>query len=96
MKNLNREFLESGACKIAHNENAAALPEKVLQFGEGNFLRAFIDWMIDEMNVVGAFNGRIVVGQPLENGLIEMLNEQDGFYTFATWNLTAKLSMKPK
>ncbi len=57
------------------------LPERVLQFGEGNFLRAFIDWMLHRMNEAGEFRGRAVVVQPLENGLIDLLNEQDGLYT---------------
>ena len=49
MKLLNYKLLSSGDVSVAHN-NAKELPEKVLQFGEGNFLRAFINWMIDEMN----------------------------------------------
>jgi tagaturonate reductase len=56
-------------------------PEKVIQFGEGNFLRAFVDWQIDKMNDEAGFNGSVVVVQPLENGLVDMLNEQDGLYT---------------
>ncbi len=56
-------------------------PEKVIQFGEGNFLRAFVDWQIDKMNEEAGFNGSVVVVQPLENGLVDMLNEQDGLYT---------------
>lgn len=57
------------------------LPERVLQFGEGNFLRAFVDWMFNRMNRDGFFNGRIVVVQPIETGLTEIINEQDGLYT---------------
>lgn len=56
-------------------------PEKVMQFGEGNFLRAFIDWQIDKMNKEAGFNGSVVVVQPIENGLVNKLNEQDGLYT---------------
>ncbi|MDR3594130.1 tagaturonate reductase [Clostridium sp.] len=56
-------------------------PERVIQFGEGNFLRGFVDWQIDEMNEKADFNGSVVVVQPQENGLIHMLNEQDGLYT---------------
>jgi tagaturonate reductase len=56
-------------------------PEKVLQFGEGNFLRAFVDWQIDKMNEEADFNGSVVVVQPLEGGLIDMLNDQDCLYT---------------
>lgn len=56
-------------------------PVKVIQFGEGNFLRAFIDWQIDKMNKEADFNGSVAVVQPLANGLIDMLNDQDGLYT---------------
>lgn len=61
--------------------NSRSKTERVLQFGEGNFLRAFIDWMIHRMNEQGLFNGSAVVIQPLENGLVDLLNEQDGLYT---------------
>jgi len=56
-------------------------PEKVIQFGEGNFLRGFVDWQIDKMNDEADFNGSVVVVQPQEGGLIDALNEQDGLYT---------------
>jgi len=56
-------------------------PEKILQFGEGNFLRAFVDWQIDKMNKNADFNGSVVVVQPIEHGLVDKLNEQDGLYT---------------
>ena len=59
----------------------SALPEKVLQFGEGNFLRGFVDWMIDRMNRQGLFNGRVVVVQPIGRGLAPVINEQDALYT---------------
>lgn len=55
--------------------------EKILQFGEGNFLRAFVDWMINRLNENGYFKGSVVVVQPLEGGMVEKLNEQDGLYT---------------
>src|SRR4051795_10672963 len=56
-------------------------PEKVLQFGEGNFLRGFVDWQIDVMNKQGSFNGSVVVVQPRGQEKIEKLNAQDGLYT---------------
>lgn len=56
-------------------------PEKVLQFGEGNFLRGFVDWQIDVMNKQGNFNGSVVVVQPRGQEKIEKLNAQDGLYT---------------
>jgi tagaturonate reductase len=59
----------------------AEFPERILQFGEGNFLRSFVDWMIDAMNRRDLFGGRAVVVQPIERGLVDVLNEQDGLYT---------------
>lgn len=58
-------------------------PEKVLQFGEGNFLRAFVDWMIDKANRGGIYEGSIVLCQPISQGLKDMINAQDGVYTLA-------------
>ena len=58
-------------------------PERVLQFGEGNFLRAFVDWMIDKANRDGIYRGSIVLCQPIEKGLKDMINAQDGVYTLA-------------
>ncbi|MDR3627054.1 MAG: tagaturonate reductase [Ignavibacteriaceae bacterium] len=57
------------------------MPEKVIQFGEGNFLRAFVDWQFNELNKQGLFNGRVVLVQPLEKGMVNTINEQDGLYT---------------
>jgi tagaturonate reductase len=56
------------------------LPIKIVQFGEGNFLRAFIDYAIQKLNNEADFNAGIAVVQPIEYGLIKMLNEQDGLY----------------
>ncbi len=55
--------------------------ETVIQFGEGGFLRAFCDWMIDAMNKQGLYSGNIVVVQPIEQGMCEMLDKQDCIYT---------------
>lgn len=59
-------------------ENA---PERVLQFGEGNFLRAFVDYFFDMANEKCGFNGKVVLCQPIAQGLTKMINEQDGLYT---------------
>lgn len=67
--------------KLLKRETAPTLPVKVLQFGEGNFLRAFIDWMIHEMNKQGKFNGLVQLVQPLPTGLTDLINAQDGLYT---------------
>lgn len=55
-------------------------PVKVLQFGEGNFLRAFVDWIIDILNEKTSFNGNVHVVQPIEHGMIDLLNQQEGLY----------------
>jgi hypothetical protein len=66
---------------LGHSAAARLLPERVLQFGEGNFLRAFVDWMLERMNRAGVFNGRAVLIQPIAQGLADAINEQDGLYT---------------
>lgn len=58
-------------------------PEKILQFGEGNFLRAFTDWMINKANQENVYQGSIVLCQPIAQGLSNLINEQDGVYTLA-------------
>ena len=55
-------------------------PERIIQFGEGNFLRAFVDWIVFNMNNKADFNSSVVIVQPLANGMIDMLNNQDGLY----------------
>ena len=55
-------------------------PEKVIQFGEGNFLRAFVDWIIWNLDRKTGFNGGVVVVQPIEKGMVDMLNSQNGLY----------------
>lgn len=57
------------------------LPIKIIQFGEGNFLRAFIDYAFQKLNNEVGFNAGIAVVQPIEKGLVNLLNEQDGLYT---------------
>lgn len=55
-------------------------PTRILQFGEGNFLRAFTDWIVHKMNKEAGFNAGVDVVQPLPNGMVDKLNEQDGLY----------------
>ena len=59
---------------------AVRYPEKVIQFGEGNFLRAFVDWIIWNTNQKTDFNAGVVVVQPIDRGMVDMLNSQDGLY----------------
>lgn len=56
-------------------------PVRVLQFGEGNFLRAFVDYMIDIANEKGVFDGDIVLVKPIEFGSLDRFHEQDCQYT---------------
>lgn len=56
-------------------------PEKVMQFGEGNFLRAFVDYFFDVANEKAGFNGKVVLVQPIASGLTKMINDQEGLYT---------------
>ena len=60
---------------------AARHPERIIQFGEGNFLRAFMDWIVDALNEQADFDSSVVVVQPIEQGLTDVLNSQDGLYT---------------
>lgn len=57
------------------------LTERVLQFGEGNFLRGFVDWMLDRLNKENEGDYGVVIVQPLKNGLVDKINEQDGLYS---------------
>ena len=56
-------------------------PEKVLQFGEGNFLRAFVDYWFDVSNEKAGWNGKCVLVQPIPQGLASPINRQEGLYT---------------
>ena len=80
---LNRTLFRSGFA-LPKNVICGSLdefPEKVLQFGEGNFLRAFFDWMLDETNANGLFGGSVVAVQPIASGMAVQINKQDGLYT---------------
>ena len=55
--------------------------ERVIQFGEGGFLRGFVDWMLQKVNENSDFDGSVVVVQPIEKGMCDMLSEQNCVYT---------------
>ncbi len=59
----------------------AEYPIKVMQFGEGNFLRAFVDYMIDIANEKGVFDGSIAIVKPISFGSLDMFKEQNNLYT---------------
>lgn len=56
-------------------------PVRVLQFGEGNFLRAFVDYFFDLMNEKGGFHGKVMLVQPIAEGRTAEINAQEGLYT---------------
>lgn len=58
-----------------------AAPVRVLQFGEGNFLRAFVDYWFDMSNEKAGWNGKVALVQPIAQGLTQLINEQEGLYT---------------
>ncbi|MCM1054213.1 MAG: tagaturonate reductase [Bacteroides sp.] len=70
MKDLNRT-----------NFAAGERPIRIMQFGEGNFLRAFVDWILQNLNDSGVINSDAVVVQPMPAGRVEELKKQDGLYT---------------
>ena len=70
MKNLREQGIER-----------VGRPIKVLQYGEGNFLRAFVDYMIDIANEKGVFDGNIAIVKPISFGSTEMFHNQNNLYT---------------
>lgn len=75
---LNYDVLEKSGyqgyvCKSA--------PVRVLQFGEGNFMRAFVDYFFDISNEKAGFNGKVALVQPIAQGLTDLVNKQEGLYT---------------
>ena len=58
-------------------------PVKVMQFGEGNFLRAFVDYFYDIANEKAGYNGKVKLVQPISNfpQMADWINEQEGLYT---------------
>ena len=57
------------------------MKEKIIQFGEGGFLRGFADWMVQYANEKAGFDGKVVVVQPIEKGMCDMLESQGCVYT---------------
>lgn len=78
MKRLNYQTLKESGYSGYILKDA---PEKVLQFGEGNFLRAFVNYWFDVSNEKAGWNGKCVLVQPIAPGLAKLINEQEGLYT---------------
>ncbi|MFZ4928996.1 tagaturonate reductase [Chryseobacterium sp. Mn2064] len=71
---LNRELIGS----------QQTLPIKIVQFGGGNFMRGFTDYVIDQLNKKAGFNAGIANVQPTQGGSVHKLEEQDNLYTLFT------------
>ena len=78
MELLNYDVLEKSGYKGYVLKDA---PIRVLQFGEGNFMRAFVDYFFDISNEKAGFNGKVALVQPIAQGLTELVNKQEGLYT---------------
>ena len=70
MENLSREIIETNV-----------YPNKILQFGGGNFLRCFVDWMVQVLNEKTDFNAGVIIVKPKEQGNYKELRQQDGLFT---------------
>lgn len=68
----------------------ALYPERIIQFGEGNFLRAFIDWQIDLLNEHTDLNAGVVIVRPIASDFPPSLSTQDGLYTTIIRGLNEK------
>lgn len=72
MNNLNRNTVLT---------TKSTLPTKIIQFGGGNFLRAFVDWMVQVLNEETDFNAGVTIVKPTERGDYQELKNQDGLFT---------------
>lgn len=68
----------------------ARYPERIIQFGEGNFLRAFVDWQVDLLNEHTDLDAGVVIVRPIESEFPPSLNTQDGLYTTLIRGLNEK------
>ena len=62
-------------------QNKTVRPERIIQFGEGGFLRGFADWILQIVNEKTDFNGSVVVVQPIAQGMCDVLTAQNCVYT---------------
>lgn len=81
VKNASDANIEHGQIEIADDQRN--VPIRVLQIGEGHFIRAFVDWMLHVCQQQHIFNGGVVVTQPREKGASKLLKlqQQDGLFT---------------
>src|SRR5208282_3630672 len=67
-----------GALAMAH---AVPAPVRILQFGEGNFLRAFIDWMVDRMRTRAGYDGSVLLVKTIPGPFSPDFARQDDVFT---------------
>jgi tagaturonate reductase len=92
MKKKNREEI----MKINEIYPKKVYKEKIIQFGEGGFLRGFVDWIVQLTNEATDFNGGVVVVQPIEKGLCHLLDKQDCTYTHVMRGIKDKVATVDK
>lgn len=84
MPTLNQQLLENYQgldAELIRERKPPTMPEKIIQFGTGNFLRGFVDYYIDKANKQGHYDGRVVTIQSTGSDTSKLINQQDGLYT---------------
>ena len=97
MKRLNKDFLLDYSSSIditVPKPNFYDLPVKIIQFGEGRFIRAFLDYFIEIANHKQLFNGRSIIVQPRKADKISLFNNQDGLFTLCAQGLRDEVQIQ--
>jgi len=81
MIELNRTNLAAGQLAVESSAPSTLKPVRILQIGDGNFLRGFVDWMVDVANGAGLMNGQVTMAQPQERGIADLMTAQDHLFT---------------
>jgi tagaturonate reductase len=81
MQSLNRQLVAEGTLGVEHTPGAPVRPVTILQIGDGNFLRAFVDWMVDVADAAGVLDAGVAIAQPLDAGIATKLRAQGHVYT---------------
>jgi len=81
MYELNRQNLADGKLSVESSAPSSLKPVRILQIGDGNFLRAFVDWMVDVTNGAGLMNAEVIMVQPIDRGIADLMKAQDQLFT---------------
>lgn len=81
MIELNRQAIAKGKLNVETSAPSSLKPVRILQIGDGNFLRGFVDWMVDVANGAGLMNGEVIMAQPIDRGIAELMKAQDQLFT---------------